>query len=52
MNTLVIYADQGKDVINKNIYGHFAEHLGAGYFLCFFTIFKIAEENKIYCCHW
>ncbi len=28
MNTLVIYADQGKDVINKNIYGHFAEHLG------------------------
>jgi Alpha-L-arabinofuranosidase len=25
---LVIHADQGTNVINKNIYGHFAEHLG------------------------
>ena len=27
-NTLVVYANQGTDTINKNIYGHFAEHLG------------------------
>lgn len=27
-NTIVLQADKGKDVINKNIYGHFAEHLG------------------------
>jgi alpha-N-arabinofuranosidase len=27
-NRLVIRADQGKDIINRNIYGHFAEHLG------------------------
>jgi alpha-N-arabinofuranosidase len=26
--TLVIHADQPKGVINRNIYGHFAEHLG------------------------
>src|SRR5512137_3157051 len=25
---VVIHADQAKDTINKNIYGHFAEHLG------------------------
>lgn len=29
-NTVVINADIGKGVINKNIYGHFAEHLGRG----------------------
>lgn len=28
MNTLVINADLGSRIINKNIYGHFAEHLG------------------------
>src|SRR6478736_7771436 len=27
-NTIVLQADKGKDIINKNIYGHFAEHLG------------------------
>ncbi|MGN6641844.1 MAG: alpha-N-arabinofuranosidase [Verrucomicrobiota bacterium] len=27
-NTLVIHADQGKEVINRNIYGQFSEHLG------------------------
>ena len=27
-NKLVIHADKGQEVINKNIYGHFAEHLG------------------------
>src|SRR6476659_6361092 len=27
-NTITLNADKGKDIINKNIYGHFAEHLG------------------------
>jgi len=27
-NKLTIHADQGKSTINKNIYGHFSEHLG------------------------
>lgn len=27
-NTVVLQADKGKTIINKNIYGHFAEHLG------------------------
>lgn len=27
-NTIVLNAGKGKDIINKNIYGHFAEHLG------------------------
>ncbi len=26
--TLVVHVDQGEDIINRNIYGHFAEHLG------------------------
>lgn len=28
MNNLIIQADQGTHSINKNVYGHFAEHLG------------------------
>ncbi len=28
--SLIINADQGKDTINRHIYGHFAEHLGRG----------------------
>jgi len=28
MARIVVYADQGTDTINKNVYGHFAEHLG------------------------
>ena len=27
-NTLVIHADQGKNIISRNIYGQFSEHLG------------------------
>jgi hypothetical protein len=27
-NELVIRADEGRDTINRNIYGHFSEHLG------------------------
>src|SRR5208337_4841283 len=28
VNQLVIHADQGKETINRNIYGQFSEHLG------------------------
>lgn len=38
---LVIQADMGKTVINKNIYGHFAEHLGH----CIYDGFYVGEEN-------
>jgi alpha-N-arabinofuranosidase len=27
-NSLIIFADAGKDTISRNIYGHFSEHLG------------------------
>jgi alpha-L-arabinofuranosidase len=30
VNHLVIHADQGKQRISKQVYGHFAEHLGRG----------------------
>ena len=28
LNKLVVNVDEKKEVINKNIYGHFSEHLG------------------------
>ncbi len=30
MNTVILHADRGTHTINRNIYGHFAEHLGRG----------------------
>ena len=42
-NTIVIHADQGKVFINKNIYGHFAEHLGH----CIYDGFYVGDTNKI-----
>ncbi|MBL9215280.1 MAG: alpha-N-arabinofuranosidase [Opitutaceae bacterium] len=30
MNRIVIHADQGSFTLNRNLYGHFAEHLGRG----------------------
>jgi alpha-L-arabinofuranosidase len=41
-NRVVINADSGRDVINKNIYGHFAEHLGH----CIYGGFYVGENNK------
>ena len=41
-NTIVLNADKGKDTINKNIYGHFAEHLGH----CIYGGFYIGDSNK------
>jgi alpha-N-arabinofuranosidase len=40
-NKLVINADMGHDTINKNIYGHFAEHLGH----CVYDGFYVGEGN-------
>jgi len=40
-NKIVLYADRGKDTISKNIYGHFAEHLGH----CIYGGFYVGENN-------
>lgn len=42
-NRLVIYADKGKDTIDKNIYGHFSEHLGR----CIYEGFWVGEDSAI-----
>src|SRR5574339_43122 len=41
-NEIVLNADKGKDIIDKNIYGHFAEHLGH----CIYGGFYIGDSNK------
>src|SRR5204863_6462168 len=40
-NTIVLNANKGKDIINKNIYGHFAEHLGH----CIYGGFYVGDSN-------
>jgi alpha-N-arabinofuranosidase len=40
-NTIVLQSDKGKDTINKNIYGHFAEHLGH----CIYGGFYVGDSN-------
>ncbi|MBK5270697.1 MAG: alpha-N-arabinofuranosidase [Bacteroidia bacterium] len=40
-NKVVLYADKGKDTINKNIYGQFAEHLGH----CIYGGFYVGDNN-------
>jgi alpha-N-arabinofuranosidase len=42
-NTIVIHATDGKVTINKNIYGHFAEHLGR----CIYDGFYVGDTNKV-----
>lgn len=42
-NTIVLNADKGKDIIDKNIYGHFAEHLGH----CIYGGLYVGDTNKI-----
>ena len=42
-NTIVIQTDQGHDIINRNIYGHFAEHLGR----CIYDGFYVGDNKKI-----
>ena len=42
-NTVVIHADQGKETINRNIYGHFSEHLGR----CIYEGYWVEPNSKI-----
>jgi alpha-L-arabinofuranosidase len=42
-NRLVVHADQGKTQINRNIYGHFAEHLGH----CIYEGVWVGEDSPI-----
>ncbi len=42
-NVLVIHADQGRDIINKNIYGQFSEHLGH----CIYGGIWVGENSPI-----
>ena len=41
-NRVIVAAGQAKDTINKNIYGHFAEHLGH----CIYGGFYVGDNNK------
>jgi alpha-N-arabinofuranosidase len=41
-NKIVLHADKAKDTISKNIYGHFAEHLGRGIYGGFY----VGDGNK------
>ncbi|MBE7558897.1 alpha-N-arabinofuranosidase [bacterium] len=42
-NVLVVHCDQGKDLISRNIYGHFAEHLGD----CIYGGVWVGEDSPI-----
>ncbi len=42
-NKIIINADLGKETINKNIYGHFSEHLGH----CIYGGYWVGEDSKI-----
>jgi alpha-N-arabinofuranosidase len=43
VNRLVIHADEGKETISRNIYGHFSEHLGR----CIYEGFWVGEDSSI-----
>jgi alpha-N-arabinofuranosidase len=42
-NKLVVHTDRGRYTINKNIYGHFSEHLGR----CIYEGFWVGEDSEI-----
>jgi len=42
-NKIIVHADSGKETINKNIYGHFAEHLGR----CIYGGIWVGEDSPI-----
>ena len=42
-NRLIIEADQGKQTINRQIYGHFSEHLGR----CIYGGYWVGEESSV-----
>src|SRR5688500_16551741 len=41
-NTISLFANKGKDTIDKNIYGHFSEHLGR----CIYGGLYVGDTNK------
>ena len=43
VNKLIINVDQAKHIINKNIYGHFSEHLGR----CIYEGYWVGEDSPI-----
>ncbi len=43
VNRMIIHTDKGKEKINKNIYGHFSEHLGR----CIYEGFWVGEDSSI-----
>src|SRR4030042_495391 len=43
VNRMIIHTDKGKEQIDKNIYGHFAEHLGR----CVYEGFWVGEDSPI-----
>jgi alpha-N-arabinofuranosidase len=42
-NRLVIHADQGKQTINRNIYGHLSEHLGH----CIYGGYWVGQSSSV-----
>jgi alpha-L-arabinofuranosidase len=42
-NQLIIHADQARDTIHRNIYGHFSEHLGR----CIYEGYWVGEDSDI-----
>src|SRR5512142_2295786 len=42
-NRLIVHADQGKETINRNIYGQFSEHLGR----CIYEGYWVGEDSPI-----
>ena len=43
MARIVVNADQGTQRIDKNVYGHFAEHLGR----CIYEGIWVGEDSRI-----
>ena len=42
-NTLIVHADRGRHVIQRDIYGHFSEHLGR----CIYEGYWVGEDSPI-----
>jgi alpha-L-arabinofuranosidase len=42
-NRIIVHTESGKDKIDKNVYGHFAEHLGR----CIYDGFWVGEDSDI-----
>jgi alpha-N-arabinofuranosidase len=42
-NRIILHVEQGRHIINKNIYGHFSEHLGR----CIYEGYWVGEDSEI-----